>query len=231
MFIRCPFCHRRVLRWFYPTHEKKHTALRADGQQTDHVTAPPAERFAGPLDEVPQVYVHSECGTATRMPEDIIRTYLVSPMGYSDASFCCGCRDYVPSAELTWQDTGESVLSYMGRLRLKYLRTDLQMALPELPTELVVSPRAVRKLRELLREADMPSGVITLGLAENRGGAHKLGLAPAVDEEAEMLMTAAGLSFAVAKPLAGRLAGLVIDYMDEPAQGFAIVRLHPSTQS
>jgi Fe-S cluster assembly iron-binding protein IscA len=227
MFIRCPYCHRRVLRWFYSAHEKKHIERRADGQQADHVTAPPTARFAGSLDDVPQVYVHTECGTATRMPEDIIRTYLACPMGYSDASFCCGCGEYVPSAELTWDETGESVLAYAGRLRLQFLRTELGMTLPERPTALVVSPRAVRKLREVLKEVDMPAAFVALSLAGNRGGAFKLDISPSLDAETEVVVSTAGLQFAVSREITPHIAGVVIDYTDTPVAGFAIVRLFP----
>ena len=27
MFVRCPFCHKLVLRWFFASHERKHTEL------------------------------------------------------------------------------------------------------------------------------------------------------------------------------------------------------------
>jgi hypothetical protein len=45
----------------------------------DHVTVHPTGRFKGSLRGVPQVYRHPKCGVATKMPEEIIRSYLVNP--------------------------------------------------------------------------------------------------------------------------------------------------------
>lgn len=120
--MRCPFCHRHVLRWFYDSHVEGHTRLRADGQMTDHVTLRPDERYDGPLDEFPTSYRHDLCGKSTGMPEEIVRSYLVNPFLYSSETFCCGCGDYVSHSELEWVDTGERLDIYFDRLRRAYLR-------------------------------------------------------------------------------------------------------------
>jgi hypothetical protein len=121
-FIECPFCHKSVFRWFYSWHESGHTALRPDGQMNEHVTLSREERYAGSLDGVPQAYRHAKCGVATGMPEEVIRSYLVDPLTYNDSSFCCGCGTYVVSSDLTWVETGETVMSYMGKLRSSFLK-------------------------------------------------------------------------------------------------------------
>jgi hypothetical protein len=116
--IRCPFCHEYISEEEYPAHADRHLQRRDDGQQTDYATLPPDERAEGSLEGVPRVYVHRKCGEATRMPEEIIRSYLANPWLYSaDATFCCGCGDHVPFAECKWVETGENLQRYMDRLR------------------------------------------------------------------------------------------------------------------
>jgi sarcosine oxidase delta subunit len=44
LLIRCPFCHKRVLRYFDEGHKAKHLAPLPDGQQKDHVTLHPSGR-------------------------------------------------------------------------------------------------------------------------------------------------------------------------------------------
>ena len=122
LLIRCPFCHRLVLRPFYAGHKAKHTAPRPDGQMTDHVTVHPAGRYKGSLRDVPQVYRHPTCGVATKMPEEIIRSYLVNPFLYGGGSFCCGCNGYVPEGELFWTETVQSLAEYQAELQAGYLR-------------------------------------------------------------------------------------------------------------
>ena len=122
LFIRCPFCHKLIFRFFYQRHRTKHTALRADGQMTDHITVHPTGRYQGSLRGVPQVYVHHKCGVGTKMPEEIIRSYLFNPFLYSGGSFCCGCNDYVPQEELFWHKTGQCMAEYNRELQEGYLR-------------------------------------------------------------------------------------------------------------
>ena len=116
-FKECPFCHKNIFFLMYPLHIKKHTALRSDGQMHDHITLREERRYVGSLDGIPQVYYHPKCEEATRMPEEIIRSYLVEPNMYSHFSFCCGCNDYVPFEELYWVETDECLADYFENLR------------------------------------------------------------------------------------------------------------------
>ena len=116
-FKECPFCHENIFVLFYPFHIAKHTALRPDGQMHDHITLKEDLRYTGCLEDVPQVYRHPKCGISTRMPEEIIRSYLVNAAMYCDLSFCCGCGDYVPIAELYWVETDECLADYFQKLR------------------------------------------------------------------------------------------------------------------
>lgn len=116
--IRCQFCHKYIDRTAYPAHRERHLRLQPDGQHTDYTTLPPEERDHGSLAGVPQVYVHQRCGAATRMPEEIIRSYLRDPDLYSaDETFCTGCGYHVPFQGCVWTETGEDLQTYMDRLR------------------------------------------------------------------------------------------------------------------
>lgn len=122
LFIRCVYCHTLIFRPLYPRHRAKHTRLRPDGQMTDHATLHPSGQYQGPLEGVPQGYRHPRCEVVTRMPEEIIRSYLVDPFLYSGGSFCCGCKSYVPYAELFWIETGECLADYFQKLQRDYVK-------------------------------------------------------------------------------------------------------------
>src|SRR5947209_7319965 len=106
-------------------------------------------------------------------------------MTYSDGSFCCGCGDYVDSSQLVWQETGEKVVDYMGRLRLQYLRATLGMPLPDRPPGVVLTPQAMRRLQEIFRAADMASPFIVLGVPEPGATNFTLEVASSFDEQSE----------------------------------------------
>ena len=122
LFVECPFCHEKVFRLFFAGHCAKHTALRPDGQMTDHITVHPQGRYTGSLKGVPQVYIHAKCGVGTKMPEEIVRSYLVNPFLYGAGSFCCGCGEHFPEEELFWYETGQNMAEYTRELRDAYIR-------------------------------------------------------------------------------------------------------------
>jgi hypothetical protein len=68
-------------------------------------------------------YQHPACGAVTGMPEKIVRSYLANPFLYSGGSFCCGCIDYRPYAELFWVETGHCLADYFRGLQDEYRRT------------------------------------------------------------------------------------------------------------
>jgi hypothetical protein len=123
LFISCAYCHKKVFRLFYPSHRAKHTKAKPDGQMTDHITVHPEGRYKGSLKGVPRGYMHTRCGFATGMPEEIIRSYLVNPFLYSGGSFCCGCNNYMPYKELFWVETKQCLADYFRELQESYLRT------------------------------------------------------------------------------------------------------------
>ncbi len=116
--VRCPFCHDHIDPADYAVHEAEHIKARPDGQQSEYATLPPEAREPGTLDGVPSVYRHVKCGVATRMPEEIIRSYLKDPWLYSAGeTFCCGCGAHVPERECHWVETGQDLHAYMEGLR------------------------------------------------------------------------------------------------------------------
>ena len=116
--VRCQYCHEYIDEVAYPAHEAEHLKPRPDGQQSEYATLPPEEREQGELSDVPTVYVHVKCGTATGMPEEIVRSYLKNPYMYlADATFCAGCGTHVPFRDCKWTETDEDLQTYMDRLR------------------------------------------------------------------------------------------------------------------
>ena len=116
--VRCPYCHEYIDESAYPAHQAGHLEPKPDGQQTDYATLPEEEREQGDLAGVPKVYVHRKCGSATGMPEEIIRSYLKNPYMYmADETFCCGCGKHVPFRDCVWTETGEDLQTYMDNLR------------------------------------------------------------------------------------------------------------------
>ena len=118
----CPFCHTWLANHVFDEHVASHTRLLPDGQMKDHVTVRPEERFAGDIAKEPRWYVHPRCGGVTGMPEEIIRSYMVDPFLYNESSFCTGCHSYVPTAELFWQETNESLQSTSYRRKAEFIQ-------------------------------------------------------------------------------------------------------------
>lgn len=119
-FVRCTFCHQLIFLPLYFSHREKHTKPLPDGQMTDHVTIHPDLRYQEVLDGVPTTYLHPHCGVVTRMPEEIIRSYLINPFLYNDYTFCCGCNDYILQKELYWCETGQCLADYFQQLQKEY---------------------------------------------------------------------------------------------------------------
>jgi hypothetical protein len=226
-FIECPFCHKSVFRWFYAWHESKHTAIRDDGQMNEHITAAPQNRFEGSLEGVPQAYVHRKCGVATGMPEEIIRTYLVAPLTYNDTSFCCGCGEYIIGSELTWLDTGESLMAYNGRMRCEYLKNT--HGIDPLATEVVFTPGTKEFLQGMARDSGLPKAFyLSLELVRTDNDVqYKLDMLGQIDRKTHDVITVDGIAIVMKKKQRERLKGTMIHYNTLGAQpGFTIARLY-----
>jgi hypothetical protein len=118
----CPFCHTWCSENIFQAHLDSHMKLALDGQMKDHVTVRPEERFAGDIAKEPKWYVHPKCGGVTGMPEEIIRSYITDPFLYNESSFCTGCHTYVPTSELYWQETNESLQAASYRRKAEFIQ-------------------------------------------------------------------------------------------------------------
>jgi hypothetical protein len=228
MFVRCPFCHKLVLRWFYGRHERGHTQRKADGQMTEHITNAPQNRFTGSLKGEPQAYRHGRCGVVTGMPEEIIRSYLVDPLLYNDYTFCCGCKDYMLSSELVWRETGETVMDYMGRLRADYLRRTYGMEIPPRMTGIVVTPPAAKAIARMAEDmhAASPYYLFLELLPGETREEHAFAFESTWDPEVDVLSESSGIQVVVKKEDAAKLAGTIISFRPTPEPGFHFCRLY-----
>lgn len=118
----CPFCHTWCSSNIFDQHVASHMQKLSDGQMKDHVTVRPEERFAGDIAKEPKWYVHPRCGGVTGMPEEIIRSYMTDPFLYNESSFCTGCHNYVPTGELYWQETNESLQAASYRRKAEFIQ-------------------------------------------------------------------------------------------------------------
>jgi hypothetical protein len=122
LFAICPHCGRDVLYFLYSVHVVKHATVTAVRTKSVSVALPADERYVGPIHHVPRLYRHRVCGSWSTVPEDMVRSFLVNPFFYADRWECRGCKRLVPTAELSFAQTGECVLTYIQRLRADYLR-------------------------------------------------------------------------------------------------------------
>ena len=231
MFVRCPFCHKTILQWFYESHSRQHKRKKPDGQQEDHVTTAPEKRRRGPLDNVPRRYRHPRCGVVTGMPEEIIRSYLVNPLLYVDRTFCCGCGDYVNPAELSWVETGENLMTYKGRLRAEYLERVLGISRSRQRSEsVVVTPDAAEAFHRLVRERKLiPPHYFVLKLDTAKSNPDYacwlVGDHP-INRQTYTSLESSGVQILVLKAQLERLRGTIVDYCNGPEKGFQMSRLY-----
>jgi hypothetical protein len=82
-----------------------------DGQHRGYWVLAPEERAKGFVRPVRHAYVHSRCGTETRMGSALAETYARDPTFYG-ATWCCGCCAHLPvgpDGDFTWAADGEKV--------------------------------------------------------------------------------------------------------------------------
>jgi hypothetical protein len=66
------------------------------------------ERAKGFVRPYRDSYVHTKCGTLTKMSEPIAETYARDPKFYG-ATYCVGCSKHLPVDEFVWDGTNEKV--------------------------------------------------------------------------------------------------------------------------
>ena len=85
-----------------------YTEIKEDGQQVDYLVLCPEERAKGFVRPVRQSYIHTKCGTVTKMGLALAETYARDPRFYG-GTFCCSCGTHFPVAEFTWEADGSVV--------------------------------------------------------------------------------------------------------------------------
>ena len=232
MIVRCPFCHKYILQWFYEAHSRKHMRKKPDGQHNDHITNAPDDRYRGPLDGVPRSYRHARCGGGTGMPEEIIRSYLVNPLLYIDRSFCTGCGDYVDCSELTWVETGENMMTYNGRLRANYLERVLGISRARQRQEaVIVTPDGAAAVDRIAAERKLPppySFALQWDPAKSKSGYSSWVIGEhQFNRQTHVFLESSGVEVIVPKAQLEWLRGTIVDYHKGPQGGFQMSRLYP----
>jgi hypothetical protein len=88
-----------------------HRELKPNGQQKGYVVLSEAERSKGFVRPVRTAYLHTACGTVTRMGQALAETYARDPSFYS-GTFCVACGKHFPvgeAGEFLWDGTQEKV--------------------------------------------------------------------------------------------------------------------------
>lgn len=65
----------------------------------------------------PSVYVHRQCGTETRVSNDIRQKMIVDPYFYADGMSICANCGVVPDRDCEWVETGQQLDEYMKELK------------------------------------------------------------------------------------------------------------------
>ena len=88
--------------------DHSHTALKENGQQKDYVVLTADERAKGWVRPYRDSYIHTTCGTETKMSRPIAETYARNPHFYS-GTFCVGCSSHFSLDQFKWADSDEQV--------------------------------------------------------------------------------------------------------------------------
>jgi hypothetical protein len=82
------------------------TTIGPDGMQKNYLVLSDEERAKGFTRPYRDVYVHTTCGTETRMGRTLAETYACKP-GFYSGTFCVHCGSHFPvgeDGEFTWKD-------------------------------------------------------------------------------------------------------------------------------
>lgn len=80
---------------------------KEDGKQNEvYLVLSEEERAKGFVRPYRDTYVHTVCGTATKMGRPIAETYAVKPWYYG-STWCIKCCHHLPVGEFVWEGTEE----------------------------------------------------------------------------------------------------------------------------
>jgi hypothetical protein len=141
--------------------DRSHTEILPSGQQRGYVVLSPDERAKGLVKPLRRSYVHSKCGSITKMALSIAETYARDPRFYT-GTFCVGCGAHFPLWQFAWED-GEPMnpndqdewQRTEGERRRKARQAALQNRVAQLRSDLAA---AERELSESTadQQADVP---------------------------------------------------------------------------
>lgn len=83
-----------------------HLQIKDNGQQREYVRLSDDELAKGFVRPVRESYIHTACGTQTRMHRKLAETYARDPYFYS-GTFCSHCQSHFPVGEdgqFVWED-------------------------------------------------------------------------------------------------------------------------------
>ena len=72
-------------------------------QAETYLVATEEERAKGFVRPVRRTYIHTSCGVATRMRQELAETYAREPAFYG-GTYCVGCQMHLPVNEFNWED-------------------------------------------------------------------------------------------------------------------------------
>lgn len=78
------------------------------GMQAAYLVLSDEERAKGFVRPVREVYLHTVCGTTTRMHRAIAETYAREPAFYG-STYCVHCGTHLPVGEFVWEGDGTVV--------------------------------------------------------------------------------------------------------------------------
>ncbi len=80
-----------------------------EGMNEAYLVLSEEERAKGFVRPYRETYLHTKCGTVTRMGQAIAETYARNPSFYG-ATFCVKCNTHLPVGEFVWNDgSGQTV--------------------------------------------------------------------------------------------------------------------------
>lgn len=83
--------------------DRSHVELKENGQQKDYIVLSAEECSKGFVRPLRRSYIHTICGSDTRMLQEIAETYARDPKFYN-GTFCCACGKHYPLDQFVWKD-------------------------------------------------------------------------------------------------------------------------------
>jgi hypothetical protein len=83
------------------------------GMQNKYLVLSEEERAKGFIRPVRRSYIHTKCGSQTRMGQDLAETW-AHDIQFYDGTFCCICDSHYPVVEFNWVERDGSIGPVLG---------------------------------------------------------------------------------------------------------------------